>query len=794
MRRVSQIVLASVFGLVASGGAWAVQSAPPAAALPGVSAAKPLPALVYPVSKRGEVVDEYFGVKVADPYRWLEDDNAPETKSWVTDQNAVTFAYLAAIPRREEIKNSLTKIWNYERFSPPAKEGGKYFFSRNNGLQPQSVLFVADALNAEPRVLLDPNTYRNDGTVSLAGTVPNEQGTLLAYGIADAGSDWSTWRVRDTATGQDLADEIRWVKFSRASWTKDGQSFVYTRFAQPPEGKLLTQVNEDPMFYMHTVGTTQDKDVLLYSRPDEPRWGLGGGVTEDGKYLIVSVSEGTDRKNRLFYRDLAAGVTHTPTNADKAIRQAETAIRAARDHAAKLAKNDKASDSARKAVDEGIAAAIAARTGLVASNGNSAHGFIELLTAFDASYDFIGNLGPVFYFLTDNSAPRQRLIAIDTRAPDRGNWKEIIPQTDATLTSVRMTGGSFIASYLRDARSEVKVFSYQGKLIREVQLPGIGTASGFGGRADDTETFYTFSGFTMPPAIFRYDVESGASEAWKTAKVDFDPARFETKQEFFTSKDGTSVPMFIVSRKGISLDGNNPTLLYGYGGFNISSTPGFSPANIVWMEMGGIYAVANIRGGGEYGESWHKAGTKLKKQNSFDDFIGAAEHLIARKYTRPTKLAIQGGSNGGLLVGACMAQRPELFGAALPAVGVMDMLRFHLFTIGWAWKSDYGSSENEAEFKVLNAYSPYHQMLRKTGVRYPSTMVTTGDHDDRVVPGHSFKFAAALQAAHKGENPALIRIEVRAGHGAGTPTEKRIQQAADTYAFLSKELGMNAGK
>lgn len=740
----------------------------------------------YPESKKVEVVDVYHGTSVSDPFRWLEDDNAAETKSWVEQQNAVTFRYLDGIPQRAGIKSKLTKLWNYERFGSPNKEGGKYFYSRNDGLQPQAVLYVADSLTAEPRVLLDPNTYRDDGTVALSGTVPNEQGTLLAYGIADAGSDWNTWRIRDIATGKDLADEIRWVKFSAASWTKDGKGFFYTRYAEPAKDKVLTQVNEDPMVYYHAVGTDQSKDVLVYSRPDRPRWGFSAGVTEDGQYLILNVSEGTDRKNRVFYRSLKDGIAAT---VDDKVRQAEQAIRAVSDQLKKF--DEKTPPAARQAVMEGIKKATEVRDQLVAANKASAHGFIELLPDFDASYDFIGNDGATFFFVSDKNAPRQRLLSIDTNKPDRANWKEVIPQSDATLTGVSLTGEHFVANYLRDARSEVKVFDLTGKLVRSVELPGIGTAAGFGGRRDDPETFYTYTSYTMAPAIFRYDVKTGESKPWKVAKVDFDASAFETKQVFYTSKDGTKVPLFITSKKGIALDGTNPTLLYGYGGFNVPMTPGFSPANIAWMDMGGVYAVACIRGGGEYGESWHQAGTKLAKQNVFDDFIAAAEWLIQEKYTQPAKLAIYGGSNGGLLVGACMAQRPELFGAAIPAVGVMDMLRFHLFTIGWAWKSDYGSSEDPEQFKVLNAYSPYHQMLRKVGTKFPSTMVTTGDHDDRVVPGHSFKFAAALQQAHKGDNPVLIRIEVRAGHGAGTPTEKRIQQAADIYSFLVSELRMS---
>ena len=762
------------------------QAPAPSAAVPPASAAGPAGSaaspIVYPPTRKMDVVDEYFGVKVADPYRWLEDDNAAETKSWVEAQNRVTFAYLESIPQREAIAKRLTTLWNYERFSAPAKEGGRYFFSRNDGLQPQSVLMVADAVTGEPRPLLDPNTYRADGTVALAGTRVSENGKLLAYGIADAGSDWNTWRVRDVDTGKDLPDELKWVKFSGASWTKDNAGFFYTRFDAPAEGKLLTGINEDPQVYYHRVGTPQEQDVLIYRRPDQPRWGFSAGVTEDGRYLVMNVAEGTDRRNRFFFRDLQSHPpAWTPSAAEKAVAGELLAARMA---AKGLADKDAAAAAMKALRDR--------RGEMVKAAGGSLFGFTELLTDFDASYDFVDNDGPVFWFLTDLDAPRQRLIAIDTRAPERANWKTVIPQSDATLRSVSVVGEHFIATYLRDASSEIKVFKLDGTFVRNVDLPGIGTAGGFGGKRNDPETFYTFSSFTTPPTIYRYDVSTGVSTVWRQPKVDFDPSKYETTRVFYTSKDGTKVPMFLTHRKGLTLDGNNPTLLYGYGGFNIPQTPGFSPANVVWMDMGGVYASACIRGGGEYGERWHKAGTKLQKQNTFDDFIAAGEWLVNNKYTKPARLAIQGGSNGGLLVGAVMTQRPDLFGVALPAVGVMDMLRFHLFTIGWAWKSDYGSSENEAEFKVLNVYSPYHALLRaKPGTRFPSTMVTTGDHDDRVVPGHSFKFAAALQAAHAGTNPVLIRIETRAGHGAGTPTAKRIQQAADIYSFLVREMGLS---
>jgi prolyl oligopeptidase len=748
----------------------------------------------YPATQRQDVADTLHGTVVPDPYRWLEDDNASQTKEWIEAQNRVTFAFLESVPQRKAIQDRLTKLWNYERFGTPFKEGGRYFWSRNDGLQPQSVIFTADSLTAEPRVLMDPNTLSKDGTVALSGSSVSKDGKFWAYGVTDAGSDWNTWRVRSIADGKDLSDELKWVKFSGASWTKDGTGFFYNRYDEPKQGGTLTQVNRFPKVFFHKVGTPQSEDILVYERPDQPEWGFGAGVTDDGQYLVLNVSKGTDRKNRFFFRDLGKlGIAHKPTETDERLRKFE------RDQGVLMAKalDDKTvTAEARQKIVEGFDLAMKARSEMVARAGGSAHGFVELLNDFDASYDFVDNDGPVFWFLTDLDAPRGRLIAIDTRNPARDQWKTVIPQDEqATLTSVSVVGENLIANYLKDAASEVRVYDLTGKLVRKVDLPGIGTASGFSGKRGDPETFYTFTSFTFPPTIFRYDVSTGQSTEWRRPKVDFNPADYETKQVFFTSKDGTKVPMFITHMKGLKLDGTNPTHLYGYGGFNISITPSFSVANLVWMEMGGIYAVANIRGGGEYGEKWHKSGTKLQKQNVFDDFIAAAEWLIDNKYTKPEKLAISGRSNGGLLVGAVMAQRPELFAAALPGVGVMDMLRFHRFTIGWAWKSDYGSPDSPEEFKALNAYSPYHAMLRaKPGTKFPATMVITADHDDRVVPGHSHKFAAALQAAGSPDGsidwqrPLLIRVETRAGHGAGRPIQKVIEEAADMWAFLVRTL------
>ena len=682
----------------------------------------------YPTANKAEQIDDYHGTKVADPYRWLENPDSAESRAWIEAQNKLTFGFLEQIPARAQIKERLTKLWNYEKYGVPFKEGGKYFFTKNDGLQNQSVLYVADTAQGKGRVLLDPNTLSNDGTVALAGYAVSRDGKHLAYGLAASGSDWNEWKVRDIATGKDTSDHIKWVKFSGAAWSKDGKGFFYSRYDEPNEKTKLEDANYFQKLYYHALATPQSADKLVYERRDQKEWGFGGDVSEDGKYLIINVWQGTDPRNRFFFKDLSQK-------------------------------------------DAGPDVKV-----------------VELISELEAAYTFIGNDGAVFYFRTDLNAPRGRVIAIDLTKPDKANWRELIPQTSETLEGVSLVGNQFIASYLKDAQAQIKVFDLAGKRLREIQLPGIGTAIGFGGKRTDSETFYAFTSFTTPTTIYRYDMKKDLSEVHRQPQITFKPSDYETKQVFYQSKDGTRVPMFITYKKGLKLDGNNPTLLYGYGGFSISLTPAFSIRNLVWMEMGGVYAQANLRGGAEYGEDWHLAGTKAKKQNVFDDFIAAAEWLIANKYTATPKLAIQGGSNGGLLVGACLAQRPDLFGAALPAVGVMDMLRFHKFTIGWAWTSDYGSSENADEFKTLYAYSPLHNL--KPGVKYPPTLVTTADHDDRVVPAHSFKFAATLQAAQAGEAPTLIRIETKAGHGAGKPTAKVIEEIADEWGFLVKVLGM----
>jgi prolyl oligopeptidase len=681
------------------------------------------PIFSYPPTRKCDQVDQYHGVTVADPYRWLEDLDSEETALWVEAQNRVTFGYLNEIPAKETIKKRLTQLWDYQKYGIPFKQGNRYFYFKNDGLQNQSVLYVLESLDAEPQVLLDPNSLSEDGTIALSGMSISEDGNLIAYGLSTSGSDWQEWKVRDINTKEDLSDQLKWVKFSGASWTHDHKGFYYSRYDQPQDGKPLEDINYFQKLYYHRLGTDQSEDILIYERPDHKEWGFNGFVTEDGKYLIISVWKGTDSKNLVFYQDL------TQPNAE----------------------------------------------------------VIELISEFEASYSFIDHDGDIFWFTTDLNASRSRVIAINihTKTPH-----QIIPEAIETLEGVNILNNQFIADYLKDAHTQIKIFTLEGAFIREIELPGIGSAGGFGGKRYDTETFYSYTSFTAPNTIYRYNLLTGESTIYRQANVDFNPDDYETQQVFYPSKDGALIPMFITAKKGVELNGNNPTILYGYGGFNISLTPSFSISRLVWLEMGGVYAIANLRGGGEYGENWHQAGTKLKKQNVFDDFISAAEWLIEKRYTSTKKLAIMGGSNGGLLVGACMIQRPDLFAAVLPAVGVLDMLRFHKFTIGWAWCSDYGSPENPEEFQALYAYSPLHNF--KPGIAYPATLITTGDHDDRVVPAHSFKFASALQEHHIGENPVLIRIETKAGHGAGKPTDKVIEEIADQFAFLKRILQIDS--
>ncbi|MCY7383267.1 MAG: prolyl oligopeptidase family serine peptidase [Microcoleus sp. CAN_BIN18] len=703
-------------------------------------------AFSYPTTRKIDQTDDYHGVQVSDPYRWLENPDSEETQAWVEAQNAVTFGYLSQIPAREKIKQRLTQLWDYEKYGIPFKEGDRYFYYKNDGLQNQSILYTLTSLDGEPKVLIDPNTLSEDGTVALGGIAISEDGKFMAYGLSTSGSDWQEWKVRDVETGKDLSDHLKWVKFSGASWTHDGKGFFYSRYDEPNEKSKHEDVNYYQKLFYHRLGTAQSEDVLIYDRPDQKEWGFSGGVTEDGKYLIISVWQGTETKNLLFYKDLTAP---------------ESAV-------------------------------------------------VELINEFEAEYNLIDNEGSVFWIQTDLNAPLGRVIAIDISNPApsslatdgtppspplgkggiQGGFTEIIPEAAETLGGIGILNNQFVTSYLKDAYTQLKIFNLDGSFVRQIALPGIGSAGGFGGKRHETETFYAYTSFTAPNTIYSYNMVTDESKIYRQPKVDFNPDDYETKQVFYPSKDGTQVPMFITHKKGLQLDGNNPTYLYAYGGFGISLTPSFSVSRVVWLEMGGVCVTACLRGGGEYGEAWHQAGTKLNKQNVFDDFISAAEWLIENKYTKPAKLAIAGGSNGGLLVGACMTQRPELFGAALPAVGVMDMLRFHKFTIGWAWTSEYGSPENAEEFPTIYGYSPLHNL--KPGTTYPATMITTADHDDRVVPAHSFKFASALQEMHAGENPVLIRIETKAGHGAGKPTAKVIEELADEWAFLVRELDIEA--
>ena len=680
--------------------------------------------LASPPTRRADVVEDYFGTPVADPYRWLEDDNSAETKAWVEAQNKVTYGYLEQIPERDTLRARLTKLQNFERFGVPHKQGGQTFYTHNSGLQNQAVLFVLADPAQPARVLLDPNTLSKDGTVALSGTSISEDGRLLAYSVSTAGSDWQTWKVRDVATGKDLGDEIRWSKFSGAAWRKDGSGFFYSRYDAPKEGGALTGVNKFPKVCFHKVGTAQDQDVLVFERKDQPDWGFRSEVTEDGRWLVISQSEGTDRNNRVFLKDLT---------------RPEATV-------------------------------------------------VPFLDAFDAQYSMVGNDGDLFYIKTNKSAPRSRLVAIPFGS--KKPWRELIPEAKGrdVLSAVSLVGNTFVATWMKDAHSAVRFHGLDGKLRGSLALPTLGTVDGFHGRREDKATYYAFTSFAQPSTIYQLDLKTRKSKLFRAPKVDFDPSAYTVKQVFYPSKDGTKIPMFLVHKKGLKLDGRNPTFLYGYGGFDVSLTPSFSVSRVVWLEMGGVYALANLRGGGEYGETWHDAGRLDKKQNVFDDFIAAAEWLIANKYTATPKLAINGGSNGGLLVGACLAQRPDLFGAAVPEVGVMDMLRYHKFTIGWAWKSDYLVSDTKAGFEGLMKFSPLHTL--KPGTQYPPTLVTTGDHDDRVVPAHSHKFTATLQAAQAGPAPVLTRIETNAGHGAGMPTTKQIAERADVFAFLVKSLGM----
>jgi prolyl oligopeptidase len=685
-----------------------------------------MPNLTYPPSPTVEQSDDYHGTRVADPYRWLEDVDSPETRAWIAAQNAVTEAYLAEIPARGRLRQRLTELWNYPRAQAPVKRGGRYLQLRNSGLQNQDVLMVSESLGGEARVLLDPNALSPDGTTAIAAWSVSDNGRYLAYGTSTAGSDWMIWHVREVGTGQDLPDFLEWSKFSGAAWRPDGSGFYYCRYA-PPSGQAYTEINEGQQLYFHRLGEAQADDALVYERPDHKDWLFGAEVSEDGGYLVLHVSQGTDSRNRLFYQDLATG------------------------------------------------------------------GTVELIAELKDHYAFLGNDGPRFYFYTNHAAPRGKIVALDVTRPGREGEETLIAEGEDTLQHALMVHDCFVALYLHDAYHQIRLFERDGTPSGEVTLPAVGSVISrfefsLSGRRADNELFYSFSSFVYPPTVFRYDFASGQSQPLFAPPIAFDFAAYRTRQVLATSRDGTRVPMFLVHRRDLPAGGNHPTLLYGYGGFNVALTPEFSVDRLAWLEMGGVFALANLRGGSEFGEEWHRAGSLLNKQNVFDDFIACAEHLIATGLTSTPRLAIEGHSNGGLLVGACLTQRPDVFGAALPAVGVMDMLRFHKFTIGWAWVSDYGSPDDPEQFKALLAYSPLHNL--RPGTVYPATLVTTADHDDRVVPGHSFKFAAAMQAAQGGDQPAVIRIQSDAGHGAGKPTAVEIAERADVLAFLARALGM----
>ncbi|HYP15540.1 MAG TPA: prolyl oligopeptidase family serine peptidase [Bryobacteraceae bacterium] len=675
--------------------------------------------LNYPKTRTVDQTDSYHGTQVPDPYRWLEDDNSADTKAWVEAQNALTMPYLASIPERNAIRDRMKSLTNYERFGVPVKRGGRYFFTRNDGLQERSVLYVSKSLTDPGEVLIDPNKFP-DKSVALAGTYFSPNGKILAYALATAGSDWNEIRFMDVESKKTLDDHVQWVKFSGAAWTEDNAGVYYSRYEQPKGGITERGLNYNQKVYYHKLGTPQSEDKLIYERPDQREWMFDAASTEDARYVVLTISRGTEPKNAFFYRAAATGK------------------------------------------------------------------WIELLKNWDAEYHFLGNRGTSFYFQTDNDAPNGRIIAIDLDKPGKENWKTVVPEAKEALSSSSYLNRRFVLSYLKDGRSDVRLFEESGKSAGVVSLPGIGKAGGFGGREDDTETFYFFTSYTVPTTIYKLDLKTNGSSVFKQPKVPIDLGPYETKLVFYNSKDGTRVPMFLTHRKDIKMDGNNPVFLYGYGGFSIPVTVAYSPMFVTWLEMGGVLAFPALRGGSEYGREWHLAGTKHRKQNVFDDFIGAAEYLVAQKYTNPKKIGIHGGSNGGLLVAATVLQRPDLFGAAVPAVGVLDMLRFHKFTIGWAWVSDYGSADNPEDYKALRAYSPLHNV--KLGMQYPPTLITTADHDDRVVPGHSFKFAAAMQAAQEGKAPILLRVETKAGHGAGRRLSAQIEEQSDILAFLVKNL------
>jgi prolyl oligopeptidase len=695
-----------------------------------VTALAVLPALAlagidYPPAQRGDHVDSYNGVAVPDPYRWMEDIDSPSTRAWVQAQVKISDPYLAALPHRDEIAHRLKEIWNYERWSAPERYGSSWFYTHNDGLQNQAVLYVTSDPADKGRVLLDPNALSADGTISLREMAVSDDGRLLAYALSEGGSDWQIWHVRNVSTGKDLPDTLRWSKAGAGSWLKDGSGFYYTLYDAPRETEVLKAPNKYEKLYLHKLGTPQSQDLLTYTRKDDPDWFVSGTVSDDGHYLVIEANHGDEVENTLLVQPLAA-------------------------HAAPIT---------------------------------------PVIDKPAAVYSFIGNIDTTLYVLTDDGAPRYRIIAIDLDHPERARWRTVVPEGHDTLEAASLVGGQLIAQYLQDAHSAVMRYTPEGKLLGSVTLPGLGTAQGFAGHLKDEDTYYSYSSYTTPPAVSRLDLRTGASTVWQAPRLaGFDQAAYQTVQDFYTSADGTRVPMFITARRGLPRDGNTPTILYGYGGFNIAIQPAFAPPIADWIERGGVYAVATLRGGGEYGRAWHEAGMKTRKQHVFDDCIAAAEHLIAQKWTNSKRLALYGRSNGGLLVGAVEEQRPELFAAAIAQVGVMDMLRFRDFTVGKGWESDYGSVDNPEEFKALLAYSPYQNV--KAHIDYPATLILTGDHDDRVFPAHSFKFAAAMQHAHPDGKPILIRIDTRAGHGQGKPTTKLIDETADIYAFILNAMGL----
>ncbi len=669
------------------------------------------------VTRKDNVIEDYHGTKVADPYRWLEDPDSSETQAWVEAQNAITTDYLAAIPTRTKIEARLSELWNYPKYSVPHKEGDRYYSYKNAGLQNQSVLYMQKTLDSEPVAVIDPNALSEDGTVSLTNAVFSEDGTLLAYGTSSSGSDWQEIKIRQVDSGTDYPEVLQWCKFSSIAWQHDNSGFFYNRYPQPGTVPQEDQSNFNRV-YWHALHTPQSQDQLVYERPDAKELSFSPFITDDGTYLALFVWHGTDPNNRFYYR--------------------------------KADSNDS---------------------------------FIRLLDDADASYNFIGNSGSTFYFQTTLDAPRGRIIAIDLQHPERTNWKEVVPQQDDVIAFVLMVNNQFVVTYMHDAHHRMKLFDLNGSYLHEIELPELGSILEISGKPEGTEMFISFTSYLYPSTIFRYDFTSSMLVLWHASELNFDATSYETKQVFYTSKDGTRVPMFLTHKKGLQLDGNNPTLLYGYGGFDVSLTPSFAVGTLVWLENGGVYAVANLRGGGEYGEEWHQAGMLEKKQNVFDDFISAAEWLITNNYTNPTKLATNGRSNGGLLVAATLVQRPGLFGAILCGVPVIDMLRYHKFTVGRYWIPEYGNAESSPEhFKFLYAYSPLHNV--KAGIAYPPTLILTADTDDRVVPAHARKFAATLQAANDGPNPILLRVEIKAGHGLGKPTAKVIEEVRDVYAFL----------